>query len=105
MSDFNLHELFETNTITGCESHVIHVDQTDQVYDSADYDITNCDDNPVVSSHKQIFISTLPKSICFPVIWFLIVEVWLASSTRLPVFCLRIMFTLQQLLNHGSTMA
>ena len=75
MSDFNLHELFETNTITGCESDVIHVDQTDQVYDSADYDITNCDDNPVVSnvvcsSHKQIFISTLPKSICFPVIWF-----------------------------------
>ena len=77
MSDFNLCELFETNTDTRCELDVIglHVDQVDQVYDLADYDIANCAHRPLVSnvacsSHKQIFMSTLPKSISFPAIWF-----------------------------------
>ena len=74
MSDLNLHELFEPNPDIGCDSDVTHVHQAEGVYGSPDYDIARCAHRPDLSnvarsSHKQFFMSTLPKPISLPVIW------------------------------------
>ena len=60
--------------IIGCDSDVTHVHQAEGVYGSPDYDIARCAHRPDLSnvarsSHKQFFMSTLPKPISLPVIW------------------------------------